>query len=280
MWDLTDVDIYGFTPLKQIVGELIAANVLIVASFLVGQLFLWDGGNFLIGEEPFPELPIENSVPLNWIELGMVVVLAFSFVMNVYYKLDQGVRFLSNMLCGCHIATLVYLCLLLTPSYQWGTYGWNCAIFITFCPVMALAAPDTADCTLFLQAFVFWLHHIALLLCPAIFLWTERFPMFTHMMPYFLVVCVGGLLVWEHYFQMVVGLFVKVNVNYCVFPPPGQTLFTGRWFRPKVYAFIGPLAIFLWFVQVYGMWVLKNLPTISEWLFAEPSSARHDQLPE
>ena len=66
-------------------------------------------------------------------ELAIATILIASYLLNLVYKyLTGGLRFLANMLCGCHITTLLYILLIFSPSHWLGTFLLNHLVYFTY----------------------------------------------------------------------------------------------------------------------------------------------------
>lgn len=162
----------------------------------------------------------QRSVMDVMIAVLLIACLAFSTVS----KYERAARETVLMLAPCHIVTAIYVYILLTTDAHGGAWWFNIVSYLSFFTALALAVPDLAGLTPLGHA-VFWVHHWALVAAPLYLFWTDRYPLWSRQTVAFYWQASGfiGALCCFLVHQ-VTSLTFSLNVNYMLYPPPGQPI--------------------------------------------------------
>lgn len=172
------------------------------------------------------------------IAMLLIACLAFSTVS----KYERAARETVLMLAPCHIVTAIYVYVLLTTDAHCGAWWFNIVTYLSFFTALALAVPDLAGLTP-LGHTVFWVHHWALVAAPLYLFWTDRYPLWSrHTVAFYWQASgfIGALCCFV--VHQVTSLTFSLNVNYMLYPPPGQPI-QGRFCKCQEIA-IPPIRFF------------------------------------
>eukprot|EP01098_Paradermamoeba_levis_P012052 TRINITY_DN520_c0_g3_i2.p1 TRINITY_DN520_c0_g3~~TRINITY_DN520_c0_g3_i2.p1 ORF type:complete len:336 (-),score=104.98 TRINITY_DN520_c0_g3_i2:19-939(-) len=170
-----------------------------------------------------------DKFKLNLIEHLFGLSLLLCLFLQASFNLRMGgIKLLCNLLFPCHAVTTVYLFCLYLPSYTSASKVFNVGVYMLGFTALALAVPDTSDLQLPFHIHVFWAQHILLLLLPIYLLASRRF--FPEINFRSLMFAIGWGFVYGFVVQAPLALVTGVNINYMLWPPPGQPL-AGPWYR-------------------------------------------------
>jgi hypothetical protein len=168
-------------------------------------------------------VPVQK-VARTWICVALAAVLVACLAFSTLSKYQRSHRETVLMLAPCHTNTAIFVYVLLTDNAERGAWWYNIVTYLSFFTVLALAVPDLAGLTP-LGVAVFWVHHWALVLAPAYLFWTDRYPLWCHQTWAFYWQASGWLGGFCCFFvHHIASLVFSLNVNYMLYPPPGQPI--------------------------------------------------------
>jgi hypothetical protein len=168
--------------------------------------------------------PVHGATRRNALDVLIALVLIACLAFSTISKYERAARETVLMLAPCHIVTALYAYVLLTNNAHRGAWWFNIASYLSFFTALALAVPDLAGLTPLGHA-VFWVHHWALVAAPLYLFWTDRYPLWSRQTMAFYWQASGFMgalccFVVHH----VTSLTFSLNVNYMLYPPPGQPI--------------------------------------------------------
>lgn len=169
---------------------------------------------------PVSRTPLRRSA----LDVCIATLLIACLVFSTISKYERAARETVLMLAPCHIVTALYAYVLLTNDAHRGAWWFNIVSYLSFFTALALAVPDLAGLTPLGHA-VFWVHHWALVAAPLYLFWTDRYPLWSRETMAFYWQASGFMgalccFVVHH----VTSLTFSLNVNYMLYPPPGQPI--------------------------------------------------------
>ena len=146
------------------------------------------------------------------------------------------------MLMPCHVLTSCLLVLLFSKA-RFTTTLFNCYLYYTFMPILAIIFPDHRDYIFPFEVFDYYLQHILMILLPPYFLIRKRFTIYGGAAVYTRAYIYGAI-----YFTHVLGslaVLTGFNLNYMMAPPRGLLTKFGIYYRLIQQCFCLLLALFV-----------------------------------
>lgn len=180
------------------------------------------------------------------------VVLALSWLCNLYYKIGVSYHKCLNIFYPCHLfAVLQLLCVWLFDShYKLATFIFNYMVGCPFYALVAIATPDPGYLKMVwpfeeYNWVGFWFFHIMILVTWLVLALKQPYPLYKGMTWWTFYVLSNGLsMIYGFVVQGGLSLIFNHNINYMTSPPPGVPGFLST----KLYRLKVPFLVFIGFV--------------------------------
>ena len=193
---------------------------------------------------------------------GIPTLSACCMVANIAYKSAGRKLLFLCMPCNVQWGIAVLLCF---GNLSGSAFRLGLQFMASFggYTLVALATPDTEDCTFPYEAFFFWFSHISLLAIPTSYLVTGRLSVLSSSEENHCTSTIWLNVKWWLVSSSAFGLFYFFpvsflsilsgsNLNYMMSPPPGQDVIVGEWYRVQSIGYCAALIALTRFALVLG----------------------------
>lgn len=159
-------------------------------------------------------------------------VTAFCCTMIFIYKISAYPSKLFFITMPCNMQWVLTAALVFGPT-SWQKTLLELLVSYLGGAFVALATPDTTDCTMFGEKEFFFANHMILPIIPLAYINNGSITMRTsfqkHVQWWGISCCCFGIF----YFTIttILAVYSGLNLNYMLHPPPGQGLVDGEWYR-------------------------------------------------